>query len=139
MLMRKVILMLALSLICNSALAEWTAIEESHSLVAYVDYATIRKYENKVKMWSIFDYKKSQNAVGSNKKYLSTKSRNEYDCYEEKVRALSIAVYTGNMGQGDVLYTDSIVGTWDEVAPGTINKSIWDIACGQQEANLKPN
>ena len=135
MLMRKIVLILALGLTCSSVIAEWSQVEESSSLIAYVDYATIRKYDNKVKMWSLFDYKNSQDAVGSNKRFLSTKSRNEYDCNEEKSRALSLSVYMGNMGHGEVIYSDSSVGPWEELPPNTIARYLWQIGCGKQEVN----
>jgi hypothetical protein len=138
MMIHKVVLMLSLGLTCGLASAEWVAVGESDSLISYVDYSTIRKSGNMVKMWSIYDYKHALEGFAG-KKFLSTKSRDEYDCIEEKARRISLSVFSGNIGQGEAIYTDSFVNGWVDVAPDSIGKTLWDIACGKEEANLKSN
>jgi hypothetical protein len=125
MLLRKVVLILALGVSCNSAMAKWTKIND-----VYVDLSTIQKKSKMVKMWSMSDFKTPQEVVGY-KKFLSTKERFEYDCIEVKSRQLSVTAYTGNMGKGAVIYKDSALGAWTEVDPDSLVKTQWNVACGK--------
>ena len=57
--MKKLLLTLMLAFMNTSAMAEWTEVEWTHEdggLTLYVDYTTIRKVGNKVKMLSLVDF-----------------------------------------------------------------------------------
>ena len=58
--MKKLLLMLMLFSISTSVMAEWTALKWSHEdggLTLFVDYTTIRKEGDIVKMFSLVDFK----------------------------------------------------------------------------------
>ena len=65
------------------------------------------------------------------KSYLSEKSQSEFDCKEEKVRILAFTWFDGRMGRGKVVVSDSDLGKWSPIEPGSIGEALWKIACGK--------
>jgi hypothetical protein len=133
--MRKAILMLLLAVVSNSTAAGWVEIGGSGALggsTIYIDPATIRKNGNNVKMWELTDYKTAQeNSLGV-KSFLSDKLQTEYDCKKELLRALAFSKFSGNMGHGDVVYSNSHPQLWHSVHPQGVGKAKWKFACGEQ-------
>ena len=126
----KVVLMLALGLTCSSAMAGWIKVNYNERVTSYVDPSTIRKNGSMVKMWSLLDLKTS--IVTNGNEYSSIISRDEYDCKEEKSRLLSLTMYAGKMGQGEVVHTESSIDAWQEVVPNSTASIKWKRACGKQ-------
>jgi hypothetical protein len=118
-------------LILNSsvAYAEWVKVSDSDDAgkTVYVDPTTIRRNSNLVKMWQFFDYKTVQTVGGV--RFLSNKEEWEFDCVEERSRSLGLKEFSGNMGSGTVVFTNSQVGKWLPVVPGSIGHTVWKIAC----------
>jgi hypothetical protein len=128
---RKVVLMIALGLTCGSAMAEWTALTFSEQIVVYVDKATIRKSGNMSKIWILIDSKTSGLSI-MGKPYLSIKSRNEFDCNEEKSRILSYTYLSKHMGYGEVITTNSNPQEWREIDPESVERDMFNLACDKQ-------
>ena len=128
--MKKLLITLILAVVSSSAMAEWVFVgEDAHRTInIYVDYNTIRKTGNMVKMWSLYDYKTVMSLAGY--KYLSQKLQNEYDCQEEKSRIIVNIYYDRNMGGRAISplsrYTPDV---WVSVPPGSVNEHILKIAC----------
>ena len=82
--MRKLLLLLMLVFISTSVMAEWTALKWNHEdggLTLYIDYTTIRKEGDRVKMLSLVDFE----VVEKNEVDLfSSRAQNEYDCKRKK-------------------------------------------------------
>lgn len=55
--MRKIILMLLLTVVSNSAMAEWVLVGGDYAVTYYVDPTTIHKSGNFVRMWDMIDKK----------------------------------------------------------------------------------
>ena len=129
--MRKVILMLLLSMVGNHARAEWVTIGENKILAftAYADPNTEAAIKNgdKVKMWKMYDYKSVQEVSGY--KFLSTKFQNEYDCKGAQSRILANTTYAINMGVGEAVFTQSDIGNWQSVIPDSLDETMWKFAC----------
>ncbi len=127
--MKKLLLILML-IVSTSAMAEWVAIATADGIISYANPATIRKSGNKVKMWSLIDFNSVQEDAGD--KFLSSKSQNEYDCKEERIRTLYFSWHSENMGGGDVVYIDRKPDkNWDPVMPESTGENLWKIACGK--------
>jgi len=127
--MRKVLLMVLLAVVSNSAVAEWAFVSGNRGVVtAYADLATIRKIGNKVKMWSMYDYSAVQEGADG-KSFLSIKFQDEYDCKEEKIIGLASSFFSENMNRGEVVYSSYSPSNWRPVAPGSINESMFKVAC----------
>lgn len=125
--MKKLLLTLVLCVLNNSAMAQWSAIATGK--IYYTNPNTIRKSENKVKMWSLIDYNLVQE-ISANTKFLSQKSQQEYDCKEEQRRTLYFSWHSENMGKGDVIYSDNKPDNkWSPIPPESTDEILWKFAC----------
>ena len=132
MIIRKVVLMFALSLTCSSAMAEWTKFHEYTKATVYVNLATIQRDGSLVKMWSMSDYK-SRQYTEQKESYRSIKSQAEYDCNESTRRTVSITLYSGKMSNGDVVYSNAYFDKpWIPVVIGSIEGDELELACRNQ-------
>lgn len=111
------------------AYAEWVEVGGSidGNMTTYADPSTIRHKGNMVKMWGLYDFKTIQ--PGSGTPYLSRKWQNEYDCADEQIRFLAFYLYSGAMGTGDLVYFSVDPWKWTPVSPGSVNQSMWKLAC----------
>ncbi|MEI6067967.1 MAG: surface-adhesin E family protein [Methylococcaceae bacterium] len=129
--MKKLIPMLLLVGMSTNVFAEWTNIggNDNQGMNAYVDITTIRKHGNLVKIWYLTDYKKNQ--TFQELKYLSSKSQREYDCKEEQSRGVAFSWFSGNMGDGGVVYSGGTEGRqWEPVQPESVGETLFKVACG---------
>ena len=147
--MRKLILMLLLSLVSTSAIAEWVKVAAIHSQespemqIAYTDPATIHKNGNLVDMWVLVDHqsglsKKMENRLdkifsGFKREIAkSWKVQDEFDCKDEKLRMLSYTAYTEHMGNGEIVPDNMVTNQWEPVIPESIGDALWKYACGKR-------
>ena len=129
---KKLLLILALALISTSVMAEWSPVSKNGTtgVTGYLDFSTIRKSGDKVKMWSLFDYNSMQEIEGV--KFQSQKMQIEFDCKEEQSRNLYIILLSENMGSGKVVYNNDAPYTFSPISPGSISETMWKIACDKQ-------
>jgi len=123
--MRK--LVIALLLLSTSAWAGWRSIGGNATSTSYVDPDTITRKGNTAEMSSLLDYKDFQRMVEVG--YFSQKALAEYDCKDRKLRGLSLSLHAGHMGEGKVIYADDSPHEWEAVAAGSVNETLWEIAC----------
>ena len=126
------IVLTLLVLSSSPAYAEWVKVSDSDEAgkTVYVDPASIRRNSNLVKMWQFYDYKTVQ-TVGGNR-FLTAKEQWEFDCAEERSRVVARKEFSGNMGSGTMVSTNSQVGKWVPVMPGSIGQTVWEAACGKK-------
>jgi hypothetical protein len=121
-------------LVLNSApaYAEWIMVSDSDEAgkTVYVDPNTIRRNSNLVKMWQFYDYKTVQ-TLGSIR-FLTAKEQWEFDCAEGRSRVVARKEFSGNMGSGTMVSTNSQVGKWLPVIPGSIGHTVWEVACNKK-------
>jgi len=129
--MRKFISILLLAFVSSNAMAELVKVGESNSLIEYAYPDTIRRSDHEVKIWLLLDYKAQQPTVGR-KPFLSEKMQDEYDCNEEQSRGLAITVYSGNMGSGNVIFSDAYLSDWKPVTPDSLDETTLKYACGNK-------
>ena len=124
-------LLLTLLLLSNGpAYGEWVAIGSSESLGGYTVYVnadTIRRNGDLVKVWSLTDYTTIQTVAG--RSFLSSKVQNEFDCADERQRERAVTWFSGNMGNGNGVWTSFDETPWRPVAPGSVGQGVWDFAC----------
>jgi Surface-adhesin protein E len=95
----------------------------------YVDTESIHRNGDIVTLWALFDYMTIQSIVGG--PWLSSKTRRQYDCVQERVQLLGYMTFTGNMGSGEAVYSNSEQSTWEPMAPDGIDRELWEIACSR--------
>lgn len=55
------------------------------------------------------------------------------DCKEEKSRTLAFSWFSGQMGNGKVVYSDGNVrAEWEPIEPGSFGELQWKVACGKK-------
>jgi hypothetical protein len=109
--------------------AEWELIsgDDSAGLTVYADRKTIRRQENLVRMWQLYDYKAIQTVAGDS--LLSIQRHNEYDCAQGRTRMLAYTWFSDNMGRGRVVYKTADEQQWAAVVPRSIDHALWKVAC----------
>ena len=125
--------MLMLIFISTSVMAEWTALEWSHEdggLTLFVDYTTIRKEGDKVKMLSLVDFKVIEKDEID---LYSSRAQNEYDCKEKQIRQLFYALYSDSMGKGKMEHANSEHLNWLPVQPESMEEAMWKVACSKKK------
>jgi surface-adhesin protein E len=135
--MRTCFALILVAVLCFStggppAYADWVSLGDSvnMAMTVYADPDTIRRKGDLVKMWDLQDFKTARPAK-ANESYLSSKNQSEYDCSEKRRRTLAFTWFSGHMGKGDVVYSDSDEDKWEPVEPGSVGKTLWKFACGK--------
>ena len=125
--------MLMLIFISTSVMAEWKALKWSHEdggLTLFVDYTTIRKEGDKVKMLSLVDFKVIEKDEVD---LYSSRAQNEYNCKERTIRQLFYALYSDSMGKGKMEHANSEHLNWLPVQPESMEEAMWKVACGKKK------
>ena len=123
--MKRLLLILILTVMSGSAIAEWAEAGRSKDFIVYYDPATIRKSGSKVIIWSLHDYKTARGQV----EYRSVTLESEYDCIKKQSRRLFLSFYQKNMGTGTTIRKDIEPRSWLPISTGTIKESMWKISC----------
>lgn len=131
--MYKSLLVMALITASGSAMADWIAVSHNEADTFYADPATIIKSTYKVKMQTLHDYKTAVKVAGVTLR--STVVQEEYDCLENRTRALFYSFFPKNMGKGRSVHTDSEPHGWEPIRPGSIRETLWIFACNKQPGN----
>jgi hypothetical protein len=112
-----------------NSIAGWieAGVSDDEHLTVFANRETIRKQGSKVKMWSLSNLKNPQLLGG--KPYLSSKEQVEYDCGEERARSLATSFHSDHMGEGSLVYSDSVPGKWEPVFPDSLGEALYSVAC----------
>lgn len=127
--MRKVILIMLLTAVSSSAMAEWVAVGSNKYTTIYVDATTIKKVGNMATMWHLTDYTIANQDMGE--AYKSTKDQFEYDCKEAKTRRRAASQHSDNMGKGKVVYSDTYTSRWKSIPPDSGEEILLKFACAK--------
>jgi len=124
--------MMLLAVVNSSAIAEWVKVgdNDAETATVYIDPATIRKDGSKAKMWRLFDFKRAEASFGD--PYRSMMSEADYDCNEKQQRILTVSLRSGNMGEGELVFSTSDPDKWLPVQPESVSETLWQIACGKR-------
>ncbi len=134
--MFKASLIMLLAAVSARAAAEWLEIGSTERTTIYVDDASEKKAGSNVTLWRLANFKAIQEVHG--RRFMSSKAQSEYDCKTQRVRILSFAWYAENMGNGQMVYSDSEAGDWEPVAPDSADHLLWQTVCGTGNASQQP-
>jgi len=123
--MRKIILMMLLAFVSSSAIAEWIKVGGSELFTPYIYLNTINNKVNKAKMWEMYDNNKPRE---NSKPFMSEMAQYEYDCNTVQRRKIVSTFYSGNMGSGELLHTETYNDAFKPISPG-MQDSLWQLAC----------
>ncbi|NOT66224.1 MAG: hypothetical protein HOP06_09410 [Methylotenera sp.] len=113
----------------SNAMAEWTRHSDGSEFTVYIELSTISKSGDLVKMWTLRDYKVSQNFNG--RKWLSIKTQQEFNCKNMQVRSVAAILHSNNMGKGSVVKNGAFTSNWDVINPDKLRLpyQLMDNAC----------
>ena len=120
----RAVLATALLLAAHPARAEWLKMGDVPDAVLYVDPATLRAAGKFTRVLTLDDLK----AAGPGGE-LSMQFLREFDCAQKRVRVVDASAYSGAMGRGRLLGSES-GGRWNDVIPGTTGEDILRLVCG---------
>ena len=127
MLRFRTLLLISICFVTGSAWADWVRVTGNAELTYYIDPATIRKDGNLRKVWSILDLKEPDKKSGE----LSSRTRQEYDCKEERYRFLSMTEHSGQMATGNTLKNINEPSEWWDVPPKSMNEIVLKAVCSK--------
>jgi hypothetical protein len=93
----------------------------------YIDPDNIHRNDDVVTLWALFDYTTIQSIVGG--PWLSSKARREFDCTKNRIRLLGYMTFTGNMGSGEPVFSNSNESQWEPIAPDSIDRKLLEVVC----------
>ena len=128
--MHKFALTIALAIMsCYASANEWTFVTSSINGDTYfADKTTITKNGSKANIIVMQSYKSTQQVYS--KIFSSTVYIDQFDCEEGKIIILGSAYYSGNMGDGSVIYATEADKKWSNVDKSSIADAIMKLACG---------
>ncbi|MEO0048650.1 MAG: hypothetical protein RLZZ410_1609 [Pseudomonadota bacterium] len=103
--------------------AEWTFVSEGTDVIQYIDIDRIKRNGKSVKVWTLYDIKKSV------KPHKSAIMLREFDCRDDKDRTLQVTFYSGQMGTGSPVKSFSDIDEWSYVTPGSVSYTLMDLVC----------
>ena len=131
--MRNSLATIFLAVLAGNAAAAWTVINEVNGITEYVDVTTIRHSANTIKMWTLRDYNQTQK-LPSGADYSSSVTLYEFDCTEQRVRAMQVTAHEGHMQQGQQVFFAGDPWQWAYASPGTVGEIQLQIACKKRNA-----
>lgn len=105
----------------------WAQVYETDRAAYYIDPTTIKVNGNLRRVWELTDWKKT--TIGA----MSFRVLSEYDCKEEKHRALSLTTFSEAMARGNSLSKHDSPDSWSYIAPGTVGYTILEIICAEKK------
>lgn len=115
----------------GSAYADWEYVGNTKdgSSTAFVDFNKIRSNGMIKDAWVMTDFKSPQK-TSKGKKYQSIKGKISFDCSQERRKSLASVLYSGRMGNGEVVEMESYeAGSWNHEIPGTLGEAVSQAVC----------
>ena len=102
----------------------------------YADLSTIHRVGDKLRMWTLLDFKESRETPWG--RCNSYKTHQEFDCSGKRQRSLESVIYAGRMGKGGLVTTRrKLPGEWEEIKSDSVAESQWLVACGKTNLKLQ--
>jgi len=121
---------------CGTACAEWVSVADKveeglTQYTVYVEPDTLRRNGDVVELSALIDFTTTQTTPSP--PHLSVRSRSQLDCAKERIRLLALTAFSGNMGSGEVVFSDSASNDQGiSVEPGSVAESLWKVVCGKR-------
>lgn len=131
--MKRVFPFFIFAIFSSNVAAEWTKVDKTAVSTMYFDKATISKNENGslVQLWRMDNFIRSQ--VTKGKSRFSLKIQYEYDCRNFQLRVLGFSWYSGQMGEGEVVYSNTVPSSEQmPIMPNSYDDEFWKIACDEE-------
>lgn len=119
---------LLLACLATSASAAWVRIGGDGVVTVLADPANVTRGTGRATMWSVINYTQARKTADG-KEFSSSKHQIEYDCVQARSRNLSFSRHTDYTGWGETVYTNTALGEWTELPPGSVGAALRKFAC----------
>jgi hypothetical protein len=128
---RFLVLALAISY-CNAWAADWTLIRDDRKPgeKTYIDKNSLVRTGTLARMWMLVNYERPKGIA--DRKRLSEKTLVEYDCKRRESRKIEFSWYSGQDGEGELVYKDPDLGTFLPAIPNSVAETAWKMACEEK-------
>ena len=116
-----------LALLSLDASAQWKQVSEGENSIDFIDITTLKKINNQLRVWVLYDYKSPKVIAGEVSN--SLKTLKEFDCKEDRSRSLTSTFHSGQMGSGMVNYRLDTPTSWSYIAPDAVDSDLLNIVC----------
>lgn len=129
--MKRPFLLTVFLLSYSSVYAGWVALEKQDQPTGletlYFDPESINRTGTRATLWQLTDIKWNDTT-----RFLSVKTRKEFDCERSRVRVLQVIEFSRQMGTGRSTpgYIES--ANWQSVEERSVNHVLWKAACGKR-------
>lgn len=126
--MIKLLLFLVLIFATLSVNAKWLLMNEDDEVSIYIETNSIKRKDNVVTYWKLFDYSVEQ--TFNNINYFSSKEKYETNCNTEEGASLLISFTSAKMGKGKSVYSyKAEQKNFIPNIPDTIGYTIYKFVC----------
>ena len=125
--MKIMLLLVLLSCMRSSALADWELLIATDDVDWYVDQSLTRKRGTMAKVWAMREYKTSQPLYSGD--YLSAQTQVEIRCHSKQWRVFYFSYFVGSMGSGALAFTHETAGSWKAVVAGGFSEALFQVGC----------
>lgn len=126
--MKKSVVGVLLLCAASSALAGWVRLRGDGVVTVLADPGNVTRGTDRATMWSVINYTHARKTADG-REYFSSKQQIEYDCVEPRSRNLVFSRHTEYTGFGEAVYTNSALGDWVALPPGSVGAALRQFAC----------
>ncbi|MFI3180216.1 MAG: hypothetical protein QX193_02000 [Methylococcales bacterium] len=136
--MKNILMMLMLLVSTNVFAVDWIQVStDIENTDYYADTESIRRDGNKVRLWSLVNYKSGKVLADNKTRYLSKLNRDEYDCFEGTSRTIDVYWYSEKMGKGDVVLSiPNLTKPAISLPPGSVGETILKAVCAKKSVSV---
>jgi hypothetical protein len=120
-------LLALLMLVACSAWADWKQVAEGTDTVLFVDFGSIRKDGNKLRVWQMTNFSKPRIVLGQ--EVLSLRARVEFDCKKEQEKLVSVSLFSQYFATGDLIKLEDKGADWKDIPPDTVGWDVFKSVC----------
>lgn len=117
-----------------NALEKLVMVGSTGDTTQYIDQTTIQREGQLAKMWVLADYK-AKKTFPAGSLVLSVKGQYEFNCATDQSRLLTFYAFSGPMGSGEQVYSETDPRKWEPNTPGSAGQAIGKIACEQSDTH----
>lgn len=129
--MKRILLTILFVLASESAYAEWTFFAtDGKGNTVYIDRNSVLRKGNTVKIWVLLDGTTVHETV-QGRPFLSSRTLHQYDCQKERFRFLAFALFSENMGSGQLVETNQYALDWERVPSKGSARRLLDFVCNK--------
>ena len=130
--MRVFVVTLIIMLTHGSASAEWIGFSmDGKGNTVYIDQDSVARKGKLVKIWVMLDgaaVRETMDGVA----FLSSRTLHQYDCEKERFRFLAFALFSGNMGSGQMVHANHTILDWEPVPPKGVARRLLERVCKKE-------